>query len=109
MLLLMKLGLQQHRDFGIAEAKFDNFHSAIASISRNSRGVLSFDFVLYKCKSEFERHNWQGAESWVGGAWLNVQEAWQPFAGDSTLRDRAADAFYEYTYQWSLRRCPTES
>jgi hypothetical protein len=51
-------------------------------------------------KSEIEWHNWQGAESRLRGALLEVQEAWQPFADDSTLRDRTVDAFYEYAYKW---------
>jgi hypothetical protein len=48
----MKFGLPRRRNFAIAEAKFTDFHSAIAFISRYSRDVLSFDFVLYKRKSE---------------------------------------------------------
>lgn len=72
----------------------------MAFISRHTQVMLSSDFALYKRKSEIEWYNWQGAESRLRQALLAVQEAWQPFADDSTLRDRTVDAFYEYAYQW---------
>lgn len=52
MLPLMKLGLPKHRDSWTAEATVADFYAAFASLSCYNLGVLSFDFVLHKRKSE---------------------------------------------------------
>ncbi len=50
--------------------------------------------------SDVPWHNWQLSEELLRSKLLDIETAWQPYAKDSTLRDRTVDAFYEYAYQW---------